>query len=134
MKFSGVFNLDDRETKRKVIVQIGASFGNHEIEMKPWKPRRSQRANSFWWVGPVKAFQDAMSKQGEEWSKWRAHEFLVKHCLGFDEVVNPKTGEVVDTIRKETHTLTSADFSAMTERAIVFLADYGVEVPTLGER
>ena len=132
MKYEGVINFTDAFQKRKFLTMAGALSEPHQIEMKPYKPRRSNRANRYWYGVVVKAFCLFMEEQGESWSSDRAHAFLVLNILGPVDVVNPKTGEVFQT-RKETHGMDSAEFSTLIERGHVWLADWGIIVESYQE-
>jgi hypothetical protein len=132
MKHDGVINFADPHQKRKFLTLIGALSEPHQIEMKPYKPRRSNRANRFWFGVIVKAFCAFMEEQGDAWSTDRAHAFIVRNVLGEVEVVNKLTGETyLD--RKETHGMTTEQFSDLIERGHAWLADWGIMVETYQE-
>ncbi len=130
MKFKGILNLADVHQKRKLMVAIGALTSPHMIEMKPYKPRRSNRANAFYWAAVVTAFVQYNEEQGVQMEPEQAHDILAKECLGKQNVVNHRTGEIIDTIRKPTHDLNTEEFSAYVERSIAWLGDLGIEIPS----
>lgn len=127
MKFSGIVQFQDMDRKRRFIAAIGALTGPHEVSFKPFKPKRSNRANAFYWAAVVTALEQFQLEQGEVWSKEQCHAVIVAENLGVVEFTNPISG-VVTTAPKETHTLSTEDFAAFVERAIAWLSSFGIVV------
>jgi hypothetical protein len=99
----------------------------HAVELKPYSPRRSNRANSFYWAAVVVALVQFFEEQGQMVSAEYAHDLLVRRNLGEREVMAPDGA--VEKLRLETHTLSRDEFSAYVERCIAWLAEWSIEVP-----
>lgn len=132
MKIDGVVNFADIVKKQEFLAKCGALQEPHEIEMHPYKPRRSNAANRYWFGVCVKAFCAYQREQGQMWSAERAHAFIVGEVLGKVDVTNPKTGEVFS-VRKETHEMNSDAFSEFVELGHAWLAEWGIVVQSKSE-
>jgi hypothetical protein len=122
-----IIQFGDANQKRRYMAQIGALTVAHEVTMKPWTPRRSNRANAFYFGAVVAALVQFFEEQGQMVSAEYAHDLLVRRNLGEREVMAPDGA--VEKLRLETHTLSRDEFSAYVERCIAWLSEYGVEVP-----
>lgn len=132
MNFDDVVHFQDVHRKRRFLTIVGTLIEPHEITIKPYRPRRSNTANRYWFGRCVKAFCQFQKDQGEHWTPERAHAFIVRNVLGEVEVTNKLTGETfLD--RHETHNMDSAEFSDFIERGHAWLAEWGIIVETRRE-
>ena len=46
------------------------------------------------------------------------------------DIFNPSTGEVLGSVRKETHTLTKEEFGKLIERTTAWLSSFGIIIPS----
>jgi hypothetical protein len=127
MKLKAIINFKDPSQKRRLLSQLGALTDPHAVELKPYSPRRSNRANSFYWAAVVVALVQFFEEQGQMVSAEYAHDLLVRRNLGEREVMAPDGA--VEKLRLETHTLSRDEFSAYVERCIAWLAEWSIEVP-----
>lgn len=122
-----VFNLDDLRQKQSLLARLGAARGTFEVTVKPYKPRRSNRANSYYWAAVVKSFQEYEKAQGVSRTEDECHNIL-KALHHPEDFVDPVTGEVAR-IGKSTAGLDTAEFSDYVTRCIVWLSEMSVIVP-----
>lgn len=121
-----VVNLDNLQTKRRLISKIGAMSGLWEISLRQKKKRRSLNANSYYWSAFIPPWLEWLRENsGEPWiTAEQAHEALVKRILGVKEVVDKQTGEVIDEVRPTTHDMDTGEFAQYLDRAAEFLASF----------
>lgn len=129
MKFKGVVNFADMRQKQEFLGRCGALNDSHELSIKPFRPRRSLRANAYYWAAVIPAFQQFAAEQGDDWDKETCHEIIVRNTLGETTAIVKSTGEVLAKVRRPTHTLNSEEFSRFVDQAIAWLGDYGIYVP-----
>ena len=134
MKLSTIVNFADQQQKQRILRQLGVLTDPHRIELKPYRPRRSNRANAFYWAAIVTAFIEYNAEQGVVMDPEQAHDLIVRRCLGEQTVINQRTGEVIGATRRPTKELSSDEFSEFVERAIAWLAEFGIEVPAVEYR
>ncbi len=125
-----IIDFDDRDQKRRFLTLAGALQGPQEVTIKPWKPRRSNRANSFYFAVVVAALRQFLAEQGDNYSVDECHDLLKTRCLGTVKVFNRKTGEFIAEKSLGSAMLDTSEFSAYVERCIAWLADFGIEVPS----
>lgn len=121
-----VFNMDDIEQRRRLMAKIGKMRGLWSVSLEPRKKTRSLQANGYYWAAYIPAWLEWLREaSGEPWiTKDQAHKALVKHVLGTQQVVNKETGELIDEITPETHTMDTGDFNNYLDRAAEFLASF----------
>jgi hypothetical protein len=120
-----VYDMDDLPTKRRVMQAIQQMKGLYEISFKPRKFTRTLSQNSFYWAAVVSPFCDWLRT---EWADnsielEQAHELLKARILGTRELVNKKTGEVIE-ITRSSRTLDSTEFGEFIEQAAAWLAEF----------
>ena len=125
-----IIDLSDPRQKRAIMSQFGAAQGVYEITVKPYKPRRNNSQNAFWWAAVVEAFRAFNEEQGVMYTADQCHQILKMNLLPKCEFVHPETGQVTD-VPADSHTLDSSEFSSLIERAIAWLAEMGVVVPEI---
>lgn len=125
-----IVNFSDNAQKRRFLTIAGALQGPHEVTMKPWKPRRSNRQNAWYWACVVESFRQFLLAQGDNYSKDECHEILKTKCLGTVMVVNKQDGEVIAETNKSTASLKSAEFTEYADRCCAWLSEFGIVVPT----
>src|SRR5882672_1805134 len=112
-KESLVLNMDDLAAKRRLMSKIGTLKGLYDVSLHPRKKTRSLQANSYYWAAFIPAWLEWLrDASGEPWiTREQAHKMLVKHVLGTKEVVNKETGEIIDEIIPETHSMDKWEFN-----------------------
>lgn len=121
-----VLDMDSLHNKRRLMSKIGKLTGLWEFEMRPRKKTRSLNANSYYWAAFIPGWLEWLREaSGEPWiTAEQAHEILKKHVLGAKQIVNKETGEVVDEIAPDTHTMDTGEFAEYLDRAAEFLASF----------
>lgn len=117
-----VINLDDLETKRRLLAQIGKLKGLWELHLKPRRLTRSLNQNAYWWAAIVKPFCDWLNDEwGESVDMEQAHEMLKQKILGikFVEI----DGQAI-TIPQSSRTLNTEEFGVLIEEAASWLAKF----------
>lgn len=123
---SMVLNLDDVETKKRLMSKIGRLRGLHEITIKPRRETRSLSQNSYYWSAFIPGWLEWLREtSGEPWiTKEQAHEALKKHVLGTTPIVNKETGEIIDEMIPDSRFMDTKEFSEYLDRAAEFLARF----------
>jgi hypothetical protein len=124
-----IIDLSDPRQKRDLMTRIGATKGVYEFTVKPYKPRRNNSQNRMWWGVIVEAFRAFNEEQGVMYTAQQCHDILKMHLLPKAEFTNPNTGEVID-VPADSHLLDSGEFSSMIERAIAWLEEMGIQIPS----
>jgi hypothetical protein len=125
-----ILNLSDRETKRKLLSRIGALSGAWQLELKQWRPRRSNRANSYYWAAVIPTFREFLREQGQFFTGEEIHDFLKAKLLPVREIHDPNTGEVIGAVPARSSGLASAACARFVDDAINWLGStFGIVVP-----
>ena len=129
-----IVNLSDPRAKRALLSRIGALQGPHRIEVCKFKPRRSDRQNSYYWPCFVEPFAKWLREEnGDAATEQEAHEIL-KHRFLRRTVIDKGTGEVLGDVTRSTTELDTSEFTEFLDQCAAFLADYcGIAVPPAGE-
>lgn len=119
-------NFDDIAVKRQFMGHVGTLKGLYDVTLKQRKLTRSLSQNRFYWAAYIPFWHEWLKEtSGEPWiTKEQAHKVLVKHILGTKQIVNQKTGEVIDEIIPDTHTMKTDEFAEYMERAADFMATF----------
>lgn len=121
-----VLNLDDIETKKRLMSKIGRLRGLHEITIKPRRKTRSLQANAYYWTAYIPGWLEWLREaSGEPWiTKEQAHEALKKHVLGTMPIINKETGEIIDEMIPDSRFMDTQEFGEYLDRAAEFLASF----------
>jgi hypothetical protein len=133
VKLDHVLNFADVNIKRRFLAMVGALTAPHEVTMKPYKPRRSNAANRYYFGTVVKAFVQFNEEQGQPVTPELAHSWIAQANHGRIEILNPLTGAVVMITHKETKHLSTEQFAAYIEKAWAWVSDFGIEIETFDE-
>ena len=111
-------------TQRRLILDYLRTLkGRHRVEVVKDRPRRSDRANRFYFVAIVHPFAEWLGEQyGETFTDEDAHYVLKKTFLS-RKVRNPQTGKVLDLIGSSA-ALSNADFTDYVDKCIHLLAEH----------
>jgi hypothetical protein len=120
-----VVNMDNLTTKRRFMQKIQTMTGLWEISMKPRRFTRSLNQNSYYWAAVVSPFTDWLRNEWGDSSVQleQAHELLKTKILGTKELVNKKTGEVIE-ITRSSKMLDTHEFGEFIENAAAWLAEF----------
>lgn len=119
-----VLNLDDVETKKRLMSKIGRLRGLHEITIKPRRKARSLNQNSYYWVAVVSPFREWLRDEWqEEVSLEQAHEMLKHKILGAKELTDKETGEIIE-IPPSSRDLDVHEFAEFIEGCARWLAEF----------
>ncbi len=126
---SAVVDFSDRSAKIGLLARLGALTGSWRVEFKPHKPKRSLRANAYYWAAVVPTFQAFMRGHGQFFTDEEVHEFLLQtHSSRM--VIDPTTGEALATIGQRSSKMDAAEFAAYVDRCIGWMVDrFDVVVP-----
>lgn len=120
-----VINFDSLQTKRRFMQKVQTMSGLWEVSMKPRKLVRSLNQNAYYWAAVVAPFTEWLR---DEWGDnsvqpEQAHELLKTKILGTRELVNKKTGEVIE-ITQSSKTLDTHEFGEFIDNAAAWLAEF----------
>jgi hypothetical protein len=119
-----VLNMDSLETKKRLMAKIGTLKGLYEVTLKPRKITRSLNANAYYFVAVCQPFREWLR---EEWQEnvttEQAHEMLKRKILGAKEIVDQKTGEVLE-IPPTSRDLDVHEFAEYIEGCARWLAEF----------
>lgn len=124
-----VIDFSDATRRTKFLAYFSACRDVMEFEWGPYKPRRSLRANAFYWAAVVPAFQAFMRAHGQFFADEEVHEFLLGTIAG-KPVVDPLTGEVLKVVGTRSSKMNTAQFAEYVNGCMGWMLDrWGVEVP-----
>lgn len=119
-----IVNFDSLDAKRQLLARIGGLKGVWRIELAPYRPKRSNEANRYYWGVVVDALFQYLSAQDFEIThREQAHELLKQRFLVAD-VVNKETSEVIGKRTRSTTELTTAEFSHYCDACRQWLLDF----------
>lgn len=120
-----VYNFDSLQTKRRFMQNVQAMSGLWEISMKPRRFVRSLNQNAYYFAAVVSPFAEWLRNEWGDSSGTveQAHELLKTKILGTKELVNKKTGEVIE-ITQSSKTLDTHEFGEFIENAAAWLAEF----------
>ncbi len=107
---------------------LRALKGPHRVEVKRYRPRRTDRQNRAYWPAVCFPFAEWLTEQyGEKFDEEDAHYLLKKKFLT-RRVRHPKNGKVIEVIGSTT-ALDTAAFSEYFEKCVHLLAEHcGINV------
>ncbi len=117
-----IVNLDDLETKRRLVAEIGKLKGLWELHLKPRKLTRSLNQNAYWWQAVVTPFHRWLNDEwGERVEMEQAHEMLKQKILGikFVEI----DGQAL-AVPRSSRTLDTEEFAKLIDGAAAWLAKF----------
>ena len=114
-------DLSDRESKRRLLADIGPLQGMYEVEIEPRKLTRTLAQNRLWHAAIVKPFFEFLYEQDYDISnKDQAHELLKEKFLRVP-VINKATGEELMWRTRSTTELDIAEFCRLVDAAAAWL-------------
>lgn len=117
-----ILNLDDIDTKRRLMSKIQRLTGLWEITLQPRRRTRTLNQNAYYFAAFVTPFREWINENwGESFDLDQAHTQLKIAVLGMDEKVNTQTGEIIELVPTSRFKDT-AEFSDYLEKAAEFLA------------
>lgn len=119
-----VVNLDNVETKRRLMQKIQRLRGLHEVSIRPRKKTRSLNANAYYFAAYIPPWADWLREQyGDPTiTNEQAHQLLKVRVLGPKEKILD-TGEVLEII-PETHSMDQVEFAMYLDKAKEFLQEF----------
>lgn len=125
-----IADFDRPDERRKALACVGALSGRHRIELTPYRARRSDPQNRWYWGCIVSAFYAFLHEQDYNINHpEQAHELIKAKFLTVD-VASKTTGEVIAQRVRSTTELSTAEFSDYCERTRAWLLDFfGIVVP-----
>jgi hypothetical protein len=118
-----IIDFDDPGQSRMIFTYMRSLHGAHRIEVKKYRPRRSDRANRFYWVAIVWPFAEWLSETyGEKVTEDDAH-YLLKKTFLTRKMKSEKTGRTVELVGSSAALDTEA-FGEYVEKCIRLLAEY----------
>lgn len=126
----GLFDLSDRDSKRRLLTAIGAAQGWHEVELKPRRPTRSLKQNNYFHGVVLMGFVDYQNAQEvKRTTAKKAKEFFRKMFLA-EDMIDANTGEILGETFLSTADLSTVEFMDFVERCRVWMeTTIGVIVP-----
>lgn len=120
-----VVNLDNVQSKRRLMEKIQKLRGLHEVSINPRKKTRSLNANSYYWAAYIGPWTEWLR---EQWgdpaiTTEQAHALLKLKVLGAKEKMIEETGEVIELI-PTTHDMDKDDFAIYLDKAREWLASF----------
>jgi hypothetical protein len=119
-----VIDFDQLPQKRAVLSRIGTLRGRYRLELTPYRQRRSDRQNRYYFPCVCKPLSDYLSEGDYDVTTVeQAHAILKERFLTCD-VVNKRTGEVIGRRVRSTTELSTVEFAEFVERSRAFLLDF----------
>jgi hypothetical protein len=119
-----LMNLDVTDNKRRLMSAIGTLSGWYDVEVKPKRPLRSLRQNSWYHGSIVPALARYLQEQDyENCSESFCHALLKAKFLSRD-FVDHRTGDVIARATGSTAKLTTDQFSLYCDRCRHWLQDF----------
>lgn len=125
-----MLNLSDARTKRTLVRMIERLEGPHRVSIVRWRPRRSDRANAYYFAAVVTPFYHYSRDCGNDMTKEDCHEFLKNEFGARRTWTDPATGEAKE-FPARTSKMTTDEFAEYVERCSAWLAELGVFVPEM---
>lgn len=115
-----VFNMDDAETKRRLVAKIRIAKGLWDCELKPHRLTRTLQQNKYYWAGVVGPFCEWLRENyGDSWiTPEQAHEVLR------DNILSRKQGGKFGLLPPSTTWLNTEEFWEYVEKASAWLAEF----------
>ena len=128
-----LIDFDRADHKAKLWQLLKSCNGLHRVTVVRYRPRRSDRANAYYWGVAIETFRTFLAEQGQWFSPDDVHAFFKDRFLR-EEVVNEQTGEVVGHRTGSTAKLTTVEFADYLDHVFAWLNDtFGVVVPAPNE-
>lgn len=124
-ELKSVVNMDNVSTKRRFMQKVQSMTGLWEIQMKPRRFTRSLSQNAYYWAAVVTPFTEWLRGEWGDSSVQleQAHELLKTKVLGTRELVNKKSGEVIE-ITRSSKMLDTHEFGEFIDNAAAWLAEF----------
>lgn len=118
-------NFDVLAEKRQLLESIRHMTGLWEVSIKQRKFTRSLSQNSYYWSAFIPSWLSWLREHygDPSISAEQAHIALKEAVLGKKELINEKTGQVIEII-PDSHTLDTEEFGVFLDKAAHFLADF----------
>jgi hypothetical protein len=135
----GIYQMDDRDTKRRLQLSIGTMSGLYEIIAEPRRePRNQSEAQRRYFHGVVirelyNFLNDPAGGAGDgraHYTRDQCKDLIVAKVMGLVDVVNPVTGEIIDQTRPSTAGYGLEEYSKLIDGAVKWLDEaFGIQVP-----
>ena len=120
--------MSDPKKSTEFLNHVRRLKGVYRFDIRKYRPRRTDRQNSFYWPCFVHPFGQFLREQGQPVTDDEAHEIL-KHKFLKREVVDESTGEVM-TFTGSTTKLDTKEFNEYLDNVAAWLHDFfGVVMP-----
>lgn len=117
-KESLVLNMDDIQTKRKLMSMVGKMSGLWEVWLKKRFLTRTLKQNSYYWSAVVTPFAEWIQEQwGEDVEVEQAHELLKEKILGKKTIGSLE-------VSASTRKLDTEAFGKYVEKCAAWLAEF----------
>jgi len=124
-----IIDLSDVSAKRSLLTKLGALSGRWCMTMRPYKPRRSLKANVYYHAAVIPTFKRFMQNHGQFFEAEEVHEFFLQKFASRN-VVDPITGEVLSVLGRRSSKMDSTQFSEFVNACIDWMQDrFGIVVP-----
>jgi len=123
-----IIDMGNRDQKMKLLAKIGALSGPWRIDLRPYKPSRSLKANAYLWVAVYPAFRQFMESNGQFFEPEEIHEYFLQKFAS-KPVIDPVTGEVMSVIGKRSSQTDTSEFSEYVSQCKNWMIDkFGIVV------
>lgn len=120
-------NLDVPENKDKVRRFFAIVSGVYEIKATPASDKHGDQQRKYYFGHCIKALMDYLNQFNAcRYTKDQCHEILAKDCLPLIDVIDPVTGEVIDTVRTSITTLNKSQMGDFIDRVRHHLGDWNI--------
>jgi hypothetical protein len=119
-------DLSNARTKATLVSMVQRLEGPHRVSIVKWKPRRTDRANRFYWPAIVHPFGEFLREHGNDYTDEEAHQMLKWRFLR-KTWVDEATGEQVEFVPSSAK-LDTEQFGTYLEQCSAWLAELGVFV------
>ena len=128
-----IIDFSDRTQKLRFLSRIGTFAGKWRFSFRKYKPKRSLKANGFYWAAVVPAMQEFMREHGQIFDADQVHEFFLQTHSSVP-VVDPFTGEVLKEIGQRSSEMDSGEFAEYVNDCIAWMYErFLITVPDPAE-
>lgn len=121
-----IIDMGDSVKRARLLNMLGALRGRWRIELMPYRPRRSDRQNRYYWPCFVQPFAQFLRDQGESYTDSDAHEMLKYRFLHKSMEAN---GEHLG-YTPSTAGLDTSEFNAYLDACAAWLNEFfGIQIP-----
>lgn len=122
-------NFDSLGEKARLYGFLRQLKGRHQLEIKQFRPTRSNSQNALYWAVYVEALRAFLNSNGDPISAELAHQILARRLLK-KTIYHPDTHQPLGEVTRSTTGLSTVEFSDYLDNVRKYLAEtFHIEIP-----